>query len=100
MARRTQEKRPSSPPADPLGHRLARRAILTKIARLALLYAADGRPLEPLRRYRQEIEAGRVPPPCGFEEPEERWVFQAGTRRFDEAAVDAELAQLSLERLS
>ena len=79
--------------------------ILTKLSRLALLYAAE----EPehiaiVRLYRDQIKAGALTPPKeaapgAQDRPEERWVLQLGYRRLDEAWIDAETTRLTRRSL-
>jgi hypothetical protein len=78
--------------------------ILTKLSRLALLYAAE----EPehiaiVRLYRDQIKTGALTPihtaHKAPDRPEERWVLQLGYRRLDEAWVDAETTRLTRRSL-
>jgi hypothetical protein len=78
--------------------------ILTKLSRLALLYAAE----EPehiaiVRLYRDQIKTGALSPTPTTHKapnrPEERWVLQLGYRRLDEAWVDAETTRLTRRSL-
>jgi hypothetical protein len=81
------------------------REVLTKLSRLALLYAAE----EPenialVRLYRDQIKSGALTPNENalrlIAPPEERWVLQLGYRRLDEAWVDAETSRLTHRSVS
>lgn len=99
--RRDSRPGPAPEPARVLAFpqvRKARRAVLGKIAELALLYAAHGYDLGPLRSYREAIQSGRLSPPRDHLSPKERWVARIGAQRFDEAFLDEEIRRLGKAR--